>query len=129
MTLNRWIAIWTAFAVLAFPALSLADHHEAGEEAAAQHSDKAGGKAAEHRSEMADEKSNAQWDEDNEGRPEKARGEDDEERARGGQRGDARFRDRRPLWARSVHGGFTLRCADEDGACSRGGPTRRTVRR
>ena len=33
MTLNRWIAIWIAFAVLAFPASSLADHHEAGEKA------------------------------------------------------------------------------------------------
>jgi hypothetical protein len=38
MTLNRWIAIWIAFAVLAFPTLSLADHHEAGE-AAAEHGD------------------------------------------------------------------------------------------
>ncbi len=33
MTLNRWIAILIAFAVLAFPTLSLADHHEAGEAA------------------------------------------------------------------------------------------------
>ncbi len=31
MTLKGWIAIWTAFAVLALPALSLANHHEAGE--------------------------------------------------------------------------------------------------
>ena len=37
MTLNRWIAILIAFAVLAFPTLSLADHHEAGE--AAEESD------------------------------------------------------------------------------------------
>ena len=33
MFLNRWIAILIAFAVLAFPTLSLADHHEAGEAA------------------------------------------------------------------------------------------------
>ena len=79
MTLNRWIAIWTAFAVLAFPALSLANHHEAGEEAAEHSSDKAGGKAAEHRSDTAAERSNAQWDQDNEGRPEKLRGDDDED--------------------------------------------------
>jgi hypothetical protein len=80
MTLNRWIAIWTAFAVLlAFPALSVADHHKADEEAAEHRSEKAGGKAAEHRSEMAAEKSNAQWDEDNEGRPEKSRRGDDED--------------------------------------------------
>ena len=84
MTLNRWIAIWTAFAVLAFlPALSVADHHEAGEEAAEHRSDKAGGhaggKAAEHRSDRAAERSNAQWDEGNEGRPEKLRGDDDED--------------------------------------------------
>ena len=83
MTLNRWIAIWTAFAVLAFPALSLADHHEAGEEAAAHRSEKAGEKAAEHRSEKAAERSNAQWDEGNEGRPEKHRGADDEDGAEG----------------------------------------------
>ena len=37
MSLNRWIAILIAFAVLAFPTLSLADHHEAGE--AAEESD------------------------------------------------------------------------------------------
>ena len=37
MTLNRWIAILIAFAVLAFPTLSLADHHETGE--AAEESD------------------------------------------------------------------------------------------
>ena len=67
MTLKRWIAIWTAFAVLALPALSLADHH------------KAGGKAAEHRSDKAAEKSNAQWDEGNEGKPEKHRGDHDAE--------------------------------------------------
>jgi hypothetical protein len=66
MSLNRWIAICTAFAVLALPTLSLADHH------------KAGGEAEEHRSEKADENSNAQWDEDNEGRPEKDRGEGDD---------------------------------------------------
>jgi len=76
MTLNRWIAIWTAFAVLAFPALSLADHHESGEEAVGQ---AGGGKAPEHRSEKAAEKSNAQWDEGNEGRPEKLRGADAED--------------------------------------------------
>ena len=41
MTLNRWIAILIAFAVLAFPTLSLADHHAAGEaaEEAAEESD------------------------------------------------------------------------------------------
>ena len=41
MTLNRWIAILIAFAVLAFPTLSLSDHHEAGEaaEEAAEGSD------------------------------------------------------------------------------------------
>ena len=107
MTLNRWIAIWTAFAVLAFPALSLANHHEAGEEAAehpsdmvgkeaadhrsdkagkeaADHrSDKAGGKAAEHRSDRAAERSNAQWDEDNEGWPEKRRGDDGDDDEKG----------------------------------------------
>lgn len=66
MTLDRWIAIWTAFALLAFPALSRADHHQAGEV------------AEEHRSDKAAEKSNAQWDEDNEGRPEKVRKDDDE---------------------------------------------------
>ncbi len=55
MTLNPWIAIWIAFAVLAFPTLSLADHHEAGEE------------AAEDSGEMAAEESDAQSDEDNEG--------------------------------------------------------------
>ena len=77
MTPNRWIAIGTAFALLALPALSLADHHEAGEEAA-EHNP-AGGKAAEHRSEKAAEKSNAQWDEGNEGRPEKLRGDDGED--------------------------------------------------
>ena len=33
MTLNRWIAICTAFALMAFPSLSLAEHHEAAEEA------------------------------------------------------------------------------------------------
>ena len=91
MTLNRWITIWTAFAVLTFPALSLADHHAAGEDAAEHgspeavedaaehHSDNAGGKAAEHRSETAAERSNAQWDEHNEGRPDKPRGHDDED--------------------------------------------------
>ena len=83
MTLNRWIAICTAFALMAFPSLSVAEHHEAAEEAveeaAEQHSNKAGGKAAEHRSDMAAEKSNAQWDQDNEGRPEKLRGDDDED--------------------------------------------------
>ena len=67
MTLNRWIAILIAFAVLAFPTLSLADHHEAGEE------------AAEHRSDKAAEKSNAQWDEDNADRPEKGHGDHDHE--------------------------------------------------
>lgn len=67
MTLNRWIAIWIAFAVLAFPTLSLADHHEAGEA------------AAEHRSDKAAEKSNAQWEEDNEGRPEKQNSDHDDE--------------------------------------------------
>ncbi len=95
MTLKGWIAIWTAFAVLAFPALSLANHHEAGEgaaehpsdrvgkEAADHRSDKAGGKAAEHRSDRAAERSNAQWDEDNEGRPEKHRGDDGDEGDKG----------------------------------------------
>jgi len=67
MTLDRWLAIPIAFAVLVFPTLSLADHHNAG------------GKAEEHRSEKAAENSNAQWDEDNEGRPEKRRGEHDQE--------------------------------------------------
>jgi hypothetical protein len=67
MTLDRWLAIPIAFAALAFPTLSLADHHNAG------------GKAEEHRSEKAAENSNAQWDEDNEGRPEKHRGEHDHE--------------------------------------------------
>lgn len=69
MTRDRWIAIWIAFAVLAFPALSLADHH------------KAGGKAEEHRSEKAAENSNAQWDDDNDGRPDRfRRGDDDDGR-------------------------------------------------
>ena len=93
MTLIRWIAICTACAALVFPALSLADHHASGEEAAEHHGEeaqehdgeeaaehhdnKAGGKAAEHRSDRAAEKSNAQWDEDNEGRPEKHHGDDD----------------------------------------------------
>jgi hypothetical protein len=67
MTLNRWIAVLAALAVLALPALSLADHHEAG------------GEAAEHRSDRAAEKSNAQWDPDNEGRPEKHHGDDGDE--------------------------------------------------
>jgi len=79
MTSKRWIAIWAAFALLAFPALSVADHHIAGEESAEHPANKAGGKAAEHRSEKAAENSNAQWDEDNEGRPEKLRGDDDED--------------------------------------------------
>ena len=65
MALKRWIAILTALAVLALPALSLADHH------------KAGGEAAEHRSDKAAEKSNAQWDEDNAGQPEKDHGDHD----------------------------------------------------
>ena len=67
MSLDRWIAILTAFAVLSLPALSLADHH------------KEGGKAAEHRSEKAAENSNAQWDENNDGKPEKDHGDDDAE--------------------------------------------------
>jgi hypothetical protein len=67
MTLDRWLAIPIAFAALAFPTLSLADHHNEG------------GKAEEHRSEKAAENSNAQWDEDNEGRPEKSREEHDHE--------------------------------------------------
>ena len=71
MTLNRWIAILIAFAVLAFPTLSLADHHAAGEE------------ASEHRSDKAAEKSNAQWDENNEGRPEKHHGNHDPEDSEG----------------------------------------------
>jgi hypothetical protein len=87
MTLIRWIAICTACAALVFPALSLADHHASGEEAAEDHGEeaaehhdnKAGGKAAEHRSDRAAEKSNAQWDEDNEGRPEKHHGDDDDD--------------------------------------------------
>jgi Tfp pilus assembly protein PilN len=41
MTLNRWIAILAALAMLTLPTLSLADHHEAGEEAAEQDSEKA----------------------------------------------------------------------------------------
>jgi hypothetical protein len=64
MTLERLIAICAALAVLALPAASFADHH------------KAGGEAAEHRSDKAAEKSNAQWDEDNDGRPEKDSGDD-----------------------------------------------------
>jgi hypothetical protein len=32
----RWVAIWTALALLALPSLSLADHHEASEEVVAQ---------------------------------------------------------------------------------------------
>ncbi len=60
MTLNRWIAIWIAFAVLAFPSLSLADHHEAGE-------------AAEEGS------SEAASEEPDEGQSEEARGDDDDE--------------------------------------------------
>jgi hypothetical protein len=71
MTWNRWIAIAAASALLALPALSLANHHEAGEEAAEDRSDQAGEEAAEHRSDKAAEKSNAQWDEDNEGKDEK----------------------------------------------------------
>jgi hypothetical protein len=67
MALNRWIAIVTALAVLVLPALSLADHH------------KAGGVAADHRSDRAAEKSNAQWDEDNEGKREKHHGKHDHE--------------------------------------------------
>jgi hypothetical protein len=67
MTLDRWLAIPIAFAALAFPTLSLADHHSAG------------GKAEEHRSEKAAENSNAQWDEDNEGQPKKHRGKHDHE--------------------------------------------------
>jgi hypothetical protein len=94
MTLNRWIAIGTAFAMLVFPVLSLADHHASdeeaaehhgeeaaehhGEEAAEHHGDNAGGKAAEHRSDRAAERSNAQWDDDNEGRPKKHHGDDDQ---------------------------------------------------
>jgi len=79
MTVIRWIATGAAFAALAFPALSFADHHNESEDSAAHQSDKAkaGGKAAEHRSETAAERSNAQWDEDNEGRPDKrVRGDD-----------------------------------------------------
>jgi hypothetical protein len=81
MTLKRLIAICAALAVLALPAVSLADHHKADEEAAEHRSEKAGekagGEAAEHRSDMAAEKSNAQWDEGNEGRPEKSRAAED----------------------------------------------------
>ncbi len=96
MTLNRWIAIWTAFAVLlAFPALSVADHHKAGEEAAEHRSEKAGGKAAEHRSEMAAEKSNAQWDEDNEGRPDKGRAHHDHDGDHDGDEGDKGGKDKK----------------------------------
>ncbi len=58
MTLNRWIAIWIAFAVLAFPTLSLADHHEAGE---------------------AVEESAEESDEEGEGQPDEASGDDDDE--------------------------------------------------
>ena len=67
MALKRWIAILTALAVLALPTMSLADHH------------KAGGEAAEHRSDKAAEKSNAQWDENNADRPEKDHGDHDGE--------------------------------------------------
>jgi len=63
---DRWIAISIALLLWALPALALADHHEAG------------GVAEEHRSDKAAEKSNAQWDEDNDGRPEKVRGDDDD---------------------------------------------------
>ncbi len=38
----RWFAIWAAWALLALPSLSLADHHEAGEEVSAPDSGKAG---------------------------------------------------------------------------------------
>jgi hypothetical protein len=78
MNAIRWIATCVAFAALVFPALSFADHHNTGEESAQHPDNKAGGKAAEHRSEKAGEKSNAQWDEDNEGRPERVSGEDDQ---------------------------------------------------
>jgi hypothetical protein len=67
MTLDRWLAIPIAFAALAFPTLSLADHHNAGEE------------AEKHRSEKAAENSNAQWDTDDEGRLLKNREEHDHE--------------------------------------------------
>jgi len=77
MTMDRWIAIAAAFALLAFPTLSRADHHEDRGMDKEHHENKAGGVAAEHRSDKAAEKSNAQWDEDNEGRPEKPRGGDD----------------------------------------------------
>ena len=79
MTLKRWIAFCAALTLLALPAMSFANHHDDGEESAEHGSAKAGGKAAEHRSETADEHSNAQWDADNEGRPEKLRDADDED--------------------------------------------------
>ncbi len=58
MTLNRWIAILIASAVLAFPTLSLADHHEAGEAA---------------------EESAEESGEEGEGQPDEASGDDDDE--------------------------------------------------
>jgi len=64
MKSKRWMAIPLALALWAFPALARADHHEAG------------GVADEHRSDRAAERSNAQWDEDNEGKPDKPRAED-----------------------------------------------------
>jgi len=79
MTLKRMIAICAALALLALPAVSLANHHEDDAEHTEHGNAKAGGKAAEHRSESAEDHSNAQWDEDNEGKPEKLRDADDED--------------------------------------------------
>jgi hypothetical protein len=41
----RWVAIWAAFALLALPSLSLAEHHEANEEVVEQGCGKAAGQA------------------------------------------------------------------------------------
>ena len=78
MNLNGWIAIWAAFALLAMPALALDEHNNAG------------GEAEEHRSERAAERSNAQWDEDNEGRPEKRRDGDGEAEQEDGEKKEKR---------------------------------------
>ena len=81
MTLNRWIAIGTAFALLASPALSLADHHAAGEDAAENRGGKAREEADERRGGMAREEADERRGERTGGKAAERRGEEAGEEA------------------------------------------------